>query len=623
MTKTQDYGIRRWGEGYFRINAEGRVEAVPVPGSGTGVDLCALAKHAATAGLSLPVLFRFTDILHDRVATLRRGFESAAGKLGYRGEYTAIYPIKVNQQRSIVEEILATEGTRVGLEAGSKPELMAVLALSPRGGTIVCNGYKDREYIRLALIGIRLGHRVFIVIEKPSELDIVISEADALGVDPSLGVRVRLAASAAGNWQNSGGERSKFGLSASQLLAVTSRLKAIGRLGWLQLLHTHIGSQVPNLRDIRRAMGETARFYSELHRLGAGIRVVDVGGGLAVDYEGTGTRHACSMNYSVESYFREIVKALASICEERRLPRPEVFSESGRAITAHHAVLITNVIDVDPAPGETALSALPEDAPDALKTLRREFKRATDAPPSEVFHESRHSLEEAQELFGQGRIGLAERARAEALHYAICRRLKPRLNPASQRHRELLDLLHEQLADRVFCNFSLFQSLPDVWAVRQIFPVLPLQRLETVPECSAVVYDLTCDSDGMIGSYVVGDGIERSLPLHAIGPGEEYLLGIFLVGAYQEILGDMHNLFGDTNAINVVMDGSMPEGYRLCQPEHGDSVDALLRYVHFAPEKMLESYREKLAGNGLGPDDRERMFRELESGLHGYSYLED
>ena len=623
MTKTQDYGIRRWGEGYFRITAEGRVEAVPIPGSDSGVELCGLAKRAAGTGLGLPVLFRFTDILHDRVATLHRGFESAAHELNYRGTYSTIYPVKVNQQRSIVEEILTTKGARVGLEAGSKPELMAVLALSPRGGTIVCNGYKDSEYIRLALIGARLGHRVFIVIEKPSELDIVIRESNALGIEPSLGVRVRLAASAAGNWQNSGGERSKFGLSASQLLAVTDRLKAIDGLGWLQLLHTHIGSQVPNLRDIRRATGETARFYSELVRLGAAIRVIDVGGGLAVDYEGTGTRHACSMNYSVESYFHEIVKALASICEERDLPHPEVFSESGRAITAHHAVLITNVIDIDPAPGEGAHAAPAEDAPEVLKMLRREYKRAAHAPPSEVFHESRHGLEEAQELFGKGRIGLAERSLAEGLHYAVCRRLKPRLNPALERHRELLDLLHEQLADRVFCNFSLFQSLPDVWAIRQIFPVLPLQRLETVPESSAVVYDLTCDSDGMIGSYVVGHGIERSLPLHAIGPGEEYLLGIFLVGAYQEILGDMHNLFGDTNAVNVVMDNNAPEGYRLCQPEHGDSVDALLRYVHFAPEEMLESYRRKLADSGLGADDQVRMFKELESGLYGYSYLED
>ncbi len=623
VNDAQAYGIDRWGSGYFRVSGAGRVEATPFGQAGDGVDLGGLALRAREAGLGLPVLFRFVDILHDRVNRLRLGFERAAAGSGHTGGYCALYPVKVNQQRSVVEEILAAPGACVGLEAGSKTELMAVLAISPPGGTIVCNGYKDREYIRLALIGQRLGQRVFIVLEKPSELDLVLQEAVRIGVEPSLGVRVRLSSSGSGNWQNAGGERSKFGLSASQLLAMTARLERHGALHWLKLLHTHIGSQIPNLGDIRQAMAEAARFYAALHGRGARIEVVDVGGGLAVDYEGTGTRHACSMNYSVESYFTEIVQALARVCTERGLPHPELFSESGRAITAHHAVLITNVIGTDPAPDDAGLPPVETSASDPLRRLARELERAVDAPPTEVYHEARQGLEEVRRGFVDGRLPLADRARAEQLFHATCRRLKPRLTPPSRRHRELLDLLNERLADRVFCNFSIFQSLPDVWAIEQIFPVLPLAGLDQAPDASAVLYDLTCDSDGMIGNYVVEDGVEHSLPVHGTNAREGALIGVFLVGAYQEILGDMHNLFGDTNAVNVVMDAAAPDGYRLCQPERGDSIDELLRYVHFDPEEMVERYRGKLQAQGVRDDERDWMFEELRAGLFGYSYLEE
>lgn len=617
----QSYGIARWGAGYFEIGPGGRLVVRPQPASPVSVDLYQVAHEVRAAGLSWPVLVRFTDILRDRVAALRGAFARACAELDYPGPYTAVYPIKVNQQRSVVEQILAGGEDGVGLEAGSKPELIAVLALSRPGGVVVCNGYKDREYVRLALIGRALGHRVYVVVEKPSELDLVLAEAEALGVEPMLGVRVRLASSAAGKWQNSGGEKAKFGLSASQLLALVERLRAAGRLHWLRLLHSHIGSQIPNLRDIRRGVGEVARFFQELRRLGAAVDVVDVGGGLGIDYEGTGSRHYCSVNYSLDGYAREVVKAMARVCAEHALPPPALFTESGRALTAHHAVLITNVIDREPAPAGVAEPALGEDHPEVLHALAALVRQADTAPPLDLYQEARHGLDEARELFERGELGLPERALAEQMYFTVCHRLRPRLLSTSRRQRELLDELNEQLAERVFCNFSLFQSLPDVWAIDQVFPLVPLHRLDEPPGVSAVLHDLTCDSDGCIEQYVDQDGVEATLPLHVPRPGEDYLIGIFLVGAYQEILGDMHNLFGDTDAVDLALDAA--GGYRLSQPERGDSVDELLRYVHFDPGQMLQSFRDKLRRAGIAERTADQFYDELKAGLYGYTYLED
>ncbi|WP_428609418.1 biosynthetic arginine decarboxylase [Sedimenticola sp.] len=616
----QDYGIHRWGDGFFGINEQGHVVARPIRDGDVEIDLYRLAHEVKKTGLSWPVLLRFTDILHERVSALCGSFGSAMEEFDYTGRYMAIYPIKVNQQRSVVEEVLAKEEGSVGLEAGSKPELSAVLAHAPQGGVIVCNGYKDSEYIRLALIGLKLGHRVYIVIEKPSELELVLSAAEELGVEPLLGVRVRLSSSGTGYWQDSGGQKSKFGLTAMQVLKLVKRLDSVGKLDRLQLLHSHIGSQIPNLRDIRRGMGEVARFFGELHRLGAAIKVVDVGGGLGVDYEGTSSRHDCSMNYSMESYSREVVKAIARICQEQELPHPNIFSESGRAMTAHHAMLMVNVIDSDPAPETLERIQLPEDAPEVLSSLA-ELVGLDDYSVTELYQEARHGLEEAHDMFERGVLDLEQRALAEGIFNTICSQLMPRLSSSSRRHRELLDQLREQLSDRLFCNFSLFQSLPDVWAIDQVFPVMPLHRLNEEPKRSAVLHDLTCDSDGCIENYVDQDGVESTLPVHHLIPSEPYLLGIFLVGAYQEILGDMHNLFGDTDAVNLELDDK--GGYRLTQPEQGDSVDELLRYVHFSPEVMLEKYREKMAVMGLDSEETASLFSELEAGLHGYTYFEE
>ena len=614
------YAIRRWGEGYFRANAAGHLCVRPDPAGDTEIDLAQLAGKLRDEGLSLPVLVRFDDILRHRVRTIRAAFEQAMARSGYQGAYRPVYPIKVNQQRSVVRAILSGGG--IGLEAGSKPELMAVLALVPDGETVVCNGYKDREYVRLALIGRRLGLRVYLVIEKPSELELVVDEAARLGVEPLLGVRVRLAAAAAGKWQNSGGEKAKFGLSANQVLWLAERLRTVGGLGWLRLLHAHLGSQIPNLTDIGAGVAELARFYAELRSLGAGLDTVDLGGGLGIDYEGTRTRAYCSVNYSPEGYAEAIVETLVAVCRENALPQPDIVTESGRALSAHHAVLITDVVDREQAGGlHPALGQARDDDAD-VAALEQALAQAGEEAPLEVFERAEAALLSARARFSRGPLGLAARARADELYAAVCRALRPRLSHAKSRQRELLDRINAELADKLFCNFSLFQSLPDVWAIDQIFPIVPLQRLNEPPTERGVVHDLTCDSDGCIAQYVDQDGIEASLPVHAFDPrAETYLLGIFLVGAYQEILGDIHNLFGDTDAVNIVLDNDAADGYRLLEPERGDSADELLSYVHFDPRELLARYRRRIEAAGLDGHERERLYLELKSGLYGYTYL--
>jgi len=569
------------------------------------------------------VLVRFSDILRHRVDTLCGAFDRAREADGYRGRYTVVYPIKVNQQRSVVEKILSKDKDRVGLEAGSKPELLAVLALSRQdGGVVVCNGYKDREYIRLALIGKELGHRVYIVVEKPSELELVIQESRALGVTPLIGLRMRLASIGAGKWQNTGGEKSKFGLSAAQVLEAVARLRAAQLLPGLQMLHFHMGSQIANIRDIQLGMREAARYYAELRAVGADIRVMNVGGGLGVDYEGTRSRSFCSMNYSVEEYAHNIVHALTEICADQNLPHPDIVTESGRAMTAHHAVLVTNVVDTESAPGADSVPKAGEDEPAIIRDLWQTLTTLSDRSVVEAYHDAAYRLSEAQGMFSHGVLSLAQRARAEQIYFAILWKVRELLQPASRTHREILDELNEKLADKYFCNFSLFQSMPDHWAIDQIFPVVPLNRLNEPPTRRAVLQDITCDSDGRIDLYVDGDAIDSTLPLHPLREHDPYLLGIFLVGAYQEILGDMHNLFGDTDSVHVEL---MPDGsHRLLQPLRGDTVDSVLRYVHFSADDLLAAYRAKIEhATALSAKCRESYLAELADGLKGYTYLED
>lgn len=618
----ETYNIAHWGNGYVDTNDRGHLVVRPDRRSDRpGIDLYELAEEIKGAGLTLPVLVRFTDILHDRIDTLCGAFARAMEVDDYRGRFTAVYPIKVNQQRRVVEEILAHGGARVGLEAGSKPELMAVLALADqRGGVVVCNGYKDREYIRLALIGLQLGHRVHIVVEKLSELELVIQEAQNLQVKPLLGVRVRLASIGAGKWQNTGGEKAKFGLSAAQVLRMVNRLTEVGMLDALQLLHFHLGSQIANIRDVQRGLREAARYYAELHRLGARIATVDVGGGLGVDYEGTRSRSFCSMNYSVQEYANNVVHVLWEICAAEGLPHPDIITESGRAMTAHHAVLITNVIDVEQVPGN-GIAPAGDDEPLIIQDLWQALASLSSRSALETYHDAVHWLSEAQAMYTHGVLTLEQRARIEHLYFAICREVRPLLQATTRAQREAVDELNEKLADKYFCNISVFQSIPDVWAIDQIFPIVPLHRLDERPDRRVVIQDLTCDSDGRIDHYVDREGVEATLPLHAIQPGKPYLLGIFMVGAYQEILGDMHNLFGDTDSVNVEL---LPDGsHRLTQPQRGDTVESVLRYVHFNAEDLLAAYRAKIAAAQFDAERREAALRELEEGLKGYTYLED
>lgn len=618
------YNIPHWSGGYVDINSPGNLVVRPRRGADTpGIDLSALANEIRGLGLSFPVLVRFGDVLRDRVDTLCGAFAKAIEHHEYAGRYTAVYPIKVNQHQSVVKEILNYGGPRVGLEGGSKPELMAVLALSQRDGVIVCNGYKDREYIRLALIGRELGHRVYIVVEKINELEYVIEESRNLNIRPLIGMRVRLASIGAGKWQNTGGEKSKFGLSASQALRMVERLRQENMLDCLSLLHCHLGSQIANIQDIQRGMREVARYYAELRALGAPIATVDVGGGLGIDYEGTRSRSFCSVNYSVDEYAKNVVHVLWQVCEEAGLPHPDIITESGRALTAHHAVLVVNVVDSESVAGSGEVEPATDNEPAIIQDLWEGLRGLSDnqGSPVETFHDATHRIQEAQSMYVHGVLGLAERARAERLYTAICRRVQTLLQPGARAHREILDELNEKLVDKYFCNFSVFQSVPDVWAIDQIFPIVPLARLNEQPTRRGVVEDITCDSDGRIDNYVDREGVEGSLPLHNLREGETYLLGIFLVGAYQEILGDMHNLFGDTDSVNVELtsDGS----YRLMEPRRGDSVDYVLRYVDFDPQGFVAAYERKLAEAGV-TGERVRQFRaELAAGLQGYTYLEE
>ncbi len=625
------YSVAYWSEGYFNINQQGHVTANPdrKPDS-SGIDLYQLARDIVQEhDIALPIVVRFTDILNNRIDTLCRSFHEAMAANAYHGQYTAVYPIKVNQQASVIQQIVAHGQERIGLEAGSKPELMAVLGLSLPGGVIVCNGYKDREYIRLALIGRKLGQQIYIVIEKLSELELVIKESQALGIEPLLGIRVRLSSIGAGKWQNTGGEKAKFGLSAAQAIRVTERLKETGMSGCLQMLHFHLGSQIANIRDIQRGMLECARYFVELHRLGINIRCVDVGGGLGVDYEGSRSRSFCSMNYSVEAYANNIVHVLSEACQEHGLMHPDIITESGRAMTAHHAVLVTNVIDTEQVPDVRAMPEPQSDDPLVLHDLWRCYEAIRDETSSraaiEIYHDVKHWLAEAQSMYTHGVLTLEQRAYAEELYYVTCRRVQALLSVSNRVHREVLDELHDKLADKYFCNFSLFQSIPDVWAIDQIFPVLPLQRLDEKPVRRGVLEDITCDSDGRIKYYVDSEGIETSIPLHDISADEQYLIGIFMVGAYQEILGDMHNLFGDTDSVNVTLteDGGYHRGYHISQVLRGNTVDSVLNYVHINAEALLQRYREKIASARLDKGEQEYCLQQLEAGLTGYTYLED
>ena len=614
----QQYNIAGWSAGYFDVGDTGHLLVVPQGRPDTPMlDLHALAHVVRDAGLSWPVLLRFTDILHGQLDRLCAAFESAIETVHYTAGYTAIYPIKVNQQQHVVEAIVQHGGDRVGLEAGSKAELMAVIGIAPGGSRIICNGYKDAEYVRLALLAQRLGHDITIIIEKQTELALVAGIAESLALRPNLGVRVRLSAATSGNWQNSGGDRAKFGFTAAGILALIGELQQRALVDCVSLLHCHPGSQISSLTTLQTSLQEMARTWVALRVAGLPVAAVNVGGGLGVDYEGLSAAKDCSIDYDMAAYAETVVDSFAQVCQEQQLPAPALMSESGRALTAYHAVLVTDVIDservlVDVDAAASSVTAAATHLSDAIDHCQPDTACALYAQANTV-------LAQLRSEFAQGRITLAQRAQGESLYYRLCQHLRDAMATLLEVPAEL-DIINRQLADKYFCNLSVFQSMPDVWGIDQVFPVMPLQRLDERPLQRAILHDLTCDSDGHIEQYVDNAGIESSLPVHDRRAGEPYLLGFFLLGAYQEILGDMHNLFGDTDAVNVEL--TAEGGYRLRQPRHGDTVDELLRYVEVQPGPLLESFRAKMAAAGLNADEVCDAMRMLEGILCGTTYLE-
>ena len=623
-----DYNVHYWSQGFYGIDDQGEVYVSPRSDRTHQIPFSAIVNELEAKQLNLPVLVRFPQIVHQRVHGICQAFNQAIEEYQYPNKYLLVYPIKVNQQREVVDEILASqaqlENKQLGLEAGSKPELLAVLALAQQGSSvIVCNGYKDREYVRLALIGEKLGHKVFIVLEKLSELDLVLEEAKSLGVTPRLGLRIRLASQGAGKWQASGGEKSKFGLSASQVLSVIDRLKREDQLDTMQLVHFHLGSQMANIRDVRNGVNESARFYCELRAMGANIDYFDVGGGLAVDYDGTRSQSSNSMNYGLAEYARNIVNTVGDVCQQYEQPMPVIISESGRSLTAHHAVLISNVIGTETyQPEEVFEPAV--DAPFLLQNMWRNWENLQDGTDAraliEIYNDTQSDLAEVHSQFATGVLNLEQRAWAEQLSLRIYFELSRQMSTKNRFHRPILDELSERLADKFFVNFSLFQSLPDAWGIDQVFPVLPLSGLGDVEERRAVMLDITCDSDGVIDHYVDGQGIESTLPVPAWSKNKPYLMGFFLVGAYQEILGDMHNLFGDTHSavVNVDEEGQFEISYI----NEGDSVEDMMRYVHIDVDAIRDNYKQLVSAR-VEASEQEQILAELEQGLAGYTYLED
>jgi arginine decarboxylase len=582
-------------------------------------------EDAQVRGLKLPLLIRFSDILEHRIASLSGSFLDAMEREGYGGRFVLAYPVKVNQQRQVLDEVVRF-GTPhgIGLEAGSKPELHAVLAMSDApNAVVICNGYKDAAYIRLALRAQKLGKLVFLVLEKPGELDLVLRIAREENVAPRLGVRIKLVTAGSGKWEDSGGDRSKFGLTAAELLQAIELLKREGKLEWFQLAHFHLGSQISNIRAIKEALREMGRYYVELRRLGCSVSYVDVGGGLGVDYDGTRTTHGFSINYTEHEYAAEVVGALAEVCRAEGLPHPDLITESGRALTAHHAMLVVNVLETTSLGGEGGPIPAEEDEHELAVKMRACLAGLGARSLFRGWEEAQYLRDEAGRLFELGYLSLRERALLERLFWKIARRverLMRGLDAVPEEHAALEALL----ADKYFCNFSVFQSLPDAWAIGQEFPVVPLQRLHEQPTRKGILQDITCDSDGKIASYIGAPEKKRVLPLHPLRRGEAYYLGIFLTGAYQEILGELHNLFGDPDVLHVAQneDGS----WRYEQIVHGESVASVLGYVQFHRSTLLDRIDRQVnesVRNGRMTHSEGRAFRSLyQEGLDALPYLD-
>jgi arginine decarboxylase len=617
------FDIERWGKGYFSISPEGHVLVHPSKEPHRYIDLKNLVETLVLRGIDPPILIRVSEILSYQLAELNTVFANAITEHNYKGKYCCVYPVKVNQQKHVVEEIYKYgRQFGFGLEAGSKPELLAVIAIADNDTPIICNGFKDDEYIEMAMLACKLGHNITPVVEKFTELELILKHAAAIGVRPKIGIRVKLASRGAGRWKSSGGYRSKFGLTVTEALRALEVLKAEGMEDCLRLLHFHLGSQITNIRHIKGAVVEAARIYVDLKKHGAGLEVLDVGGGLGIDYDGSQTDFESSVNYTLQEYANDVVFHVQNICDEEQVEHPNIITESGRAIAAYHSILVFNVVGVSGFGEEEVPEKLNDDAEQPLIDMLETYRNLSGKNLLESFHDAQQSLDGALNLFALGYLPLKQRSLAENLYWLICRRI---LGMAKQLDvfPEELEGLDGMLSDTYFCNFSLFQSMPDSWAVKQLFPIMPIHRLEQQPTRSAVLGDISCDSDGKVDCFIDRRDVKKTLPLHPLNH-EPYYLGAFLVGAYQEILGDLHNLFGDTHAVHVRLNENGDAV--LDAVIRGDSVREVLEYVQFRASGLLEQFRQDveaavLSGK-IGYEESGRMLKFYEEGLHGYTYLE-
>ena len=617
------YNITGWGTSYFSINDAGHVVVTPRR-DGVTVDLKELVDELQLRDVASPMLLRFPDILDNRIEKMSSCFKQAAEEYGYKAENFIIYPIKVNQMRPVVEEIISHgKKFNLGLEAGSKPELHAVIAVNTDSDSlIVCNGYKDESYIELALLAQKMGKRIFLVVEKMNELKLIAKMAKQLNVQPNIGIRIKLASSGSGKWEESGGDASKFGLTSSELLEALDFMESKGLKDCLKLIHFHIGSQVTKIRRIKTALREASQFYVQLHSMGFNVEFVDIGGGLGVDYDGTRSSNSeGSVNYSIQEYVNDSISTLVDVSDKNGIPHPNIITESGRALTAHHSVLIFEVLETATLPEWDDEEEIAPDAHELVQELYSIWDSLNQNKMLEAWHDAQQIREEALDLFSHGIVDLKTRAQIERLYWSITREINQiagGLKHAPDEFRGLSKLL----ADK-FCNFSLFQSLPDSWAIDQIFPIMPIQRLDEKPERSATLQDITCDSDGKIANFISTRNVAHYLPVHSLKKTEPYYLAVFLVGAYQEILGDMHNLFGDTNAVHVSVN---EKGYNIEQIIDGETVAEVLDYVQYNPKKLvrtLETWVTKSVKEGkISLEEGKEFLSNYRSGLYGYTYLE-
>ncbi|MDX1965030.1 MAG: biosynthetic arginine decarboxylase [Pirellulales bacterium] len=618
------YDIARWGNGYFSINELGHVTVLPNKDPARAIDLKQLVDHLQLRGIDLPILIRFAEILKHRLGEIHGAFQSAMQEHKYQGSYCCVYPIKVNQQRQVVEEVLQFgRPYNFGVEAGSKPELLAVVAMTDNTTPIICNGFKDAEFIETAMLAHKIGRRIIPVVEKYTELLMILEYAEKIGVRPNFGMRVKLAARGSGRWQSSGGYRSKFGLTVSEIVKGLEELKSRGMEDCFKLLHFHLGSQITNIRYIKGALNEAARIYTELKRLGAGLEYMDVGGGLGVDYDGSQTNFESSVNYTLQEYANDVVYHIQRVCDETGVPHPTIVSESGRAVVAYHSALVFGILGVSEQGENGYTPKLPDEPEQPLVDLMEAYQGVTVRNLLESYHDAQQALDMSMNLFTGGYLPLEQRCIAEGLYWAICHKIK-RLTAQLDFIPEELEGLDSLLSDTYFCNFSLFQSIPDSWAIKQLFPVIPIHRHNERPMRNAVLGDITCDSDGKIDQFIDRRDVKRTLPLHNY-VGQPYYLGAFMIGAYQEILGDLHNLYGDTNAVHVSLgdDGQVVLEHVI----KGDTVREVLDYVEYDPNHLVRQLRDSVEcavrEGKISYELAGKFLKYYEEGLQGYTYLEE